>query len=323
MSTKAKADREIPEIEFASIHDFPNYDPYHVAVPPFDFPPEVAEGFYRLPYERYDGIALPSYSFYKAMSQSPAHGLAYLRQEARPVSSLRQKSFDFGTALHWLMLEPELFEKRVVIDCGFNKNSNDWKAWRETVPAECVILSAFEVEDAMRMRDRAMRKDTIRHLLAEPGLCEVSGVFQDPEFGRFPLWHKIRIDKLLDGIVIDYKTTANASRMGFAKTCYQYKYFWQAAHYLQGATKISGFPHQKFVWIVQEKEDPWEARVIVADPQEVSNAENELAVQKSVLAECIKTGCWPGYNDAGLDEVFPFDLDNPIYDEDEPDDINF
>jgi len=305
--------KPIPPIEHPKIVTF-DTDPYYPQSP-FKFPPPSGQGLFEMSAEQYFALPLPDYSFYKAFAQSPQHGLAFLRQRREEITPLKKKNFDFGHALHWLMLEPELFAKNIVIDPGLNKNSNDYKAWAETVPADCVALSKDQIDSAMRMRDRAMRKDTIRRLLGESGISEVSGIFDDI---NFPIWHKIRVDKLVDGVVVDYKTSASASSYGFQKAIFQYKYNWQATIYLHGVSRVTGYPHKKFVWIVQEKEDPWECRAILADPAEVREAEIHIEEQIERLSECIQSGYWPGYPDAGLDEIMPTfenNFDNIEYDE--------
>lgn len=309
---KEKEPRPIPPIEHPEIKTF-DVDPYRPEKPPFVFPPALGQGLFRMEAEQYFQLPLPDQSFYKAFSQSPAHGLAFLREsQGGAISPLKRKAFDFGTALHLLMLEPDLFTERIVIDPGLNKISNDYKAWRDTVPAGAITMTSDEIDSAMQMRDRAMRKDTVRQLLSGQGISEVSGIFED---AQYPVWHKIRIDKLVDGIVIDYKTAASASRIGFEKAIWQYKYYWQAALYLHGASRITRYRHEKFVWIVQEKDDPWECRVIVADPVEIREAETQLEMQIERFCECMASGYWPGYPDEGIEDILPRSEEEARFDE--------
>lgn len=295
---------EIP-IEHAHIYRPHVYegDPYENIENPFRMPPDLEPGFYNMAFEKYLKYPLPDYSFYKEFSRSPSHGLAYLAEQKKPVSKQKQKNFDFGSALHWLVLEPDKFERNVIVDPGFNKNRNDYKHWRSRLPAGAIVLEASEVDQAMRIRERLYKKPTIRRLLEESGRCELTAIFQDPEFG---LYHKVRIDKLLTGypVVVDFKTAASASEFGFSRAIINYKYDWQAALYLTALRLLTGYRYEKWVWIVAEKEPPYECRAKIADLSDINDAIDKVYGCIDRLSACIDTSYWPGYPDIGEDYVF-------------------
>jgi hypothetical protein len=300
-----KKEIKIPPLINASLWDIPG-DPYRPEKPPFQFPPELGQGFFDMPFSEYLNLPLPNSSFYKEFGKTPIHGLTYLEEE-KIITPQKQKNFDFGHAWHWLLLEPEKWLKRVFEEPGLNKNTNDYKAWKKTLPAGAVALPKsgyLSIDSAMRMRDKAMRNRSVRELLDAPGYYELTGIFQDPEVPA--IWNKIRIDKALEGgVIVDLKSAESAASFGFLRNAYRFNYFGQAALYLKGASVITSFPHQTWLWIIQEKDPPHECRIQPVDPMEIEEAEIKLNVQMQNLARCLEDNHFPGYPDTGLYEFIP------------------
>ncbi len=279
-------------------------DPYIPLAAPFTFPPTLKQGLYRLSFKEYLKIKLPHSSFWKAFSETPSHGLAYLEQSGGPISPIQKSAFDFGTAVHTALLEPSKFDGQVVVASTLNKNSNAYKEWKAAIPNEKLILDQTKIDDINRIRDRVYKKTFVRELLEAKGHVELTGIFEDQSYPG--IYHRIRVDKALEeGILMDIKTTASASPAGFDRAIWNYKYNWQGALYLTGMSVLTGYNHNKFVWLVIEKEPPFECRLVGATAQDLTEAKDRLDVLVDKLTKCIKDNRWPGYPEQkGWDQVF-------------------
>ncbi len=292
-------------------------DLYAPDKPPFDFPPALEQGLYRLPFNDYLNIRLPHSSFWKQFAETPAHGLAYLDGQSKTSNSIQQANFDFGSAAHLAILEPSDFDDQVIVDSPLSKNSKAYKEWRLGVPEGALVLSQEKIDNINHMRDVAYSKTFIRELLEAPGHMEVTGIFQDQIHPS--VHHKIRVDKILNnGIILDYKTAVSASRYGFDRAIWNYKYIWQSALYCAGMSVITGYNHNRFMFLAQEKENPWECQLFGATPADMDEASDKLSVLIEKLIKCTEENHWPGYPDQyGLSDVFPDteSWDSEVYDD--------
>lgn len=140
-------------------------------------------------------------------------------------------------------------------------------------------------------------------LTACEGVAEASVYATDPATGelrrvRPDFWRK-------DGVIVDLKSTIDASLEGFAKSLATYGYHRQDPYYmdtLQLAFDAGHFPEgwaapKAFVFLAVEKAAPHAVAcyVIDAESREIGNVQNADAL--ATLAECKRTGKWPGYGD--------------------------
>ncbi len=95
------------------------------------------------------------------------------------------------------------------------------------------------------------------------GRSEESFFWQDPETG---LACKCRPDYLrTDRILLDIKTTENASLEEFSRTLLKYNYHLSAAHYLDGVSAVTGQHCETFLIIACEKSAPYCVQVFEVD----------------------------------------------------------
>ena len=96
-------------------------------------------------------------------------------------------------------------------------------------------------------------------------------------------------------MIIDYKTTEDASENGFSKSIAQWGYHRQDAWYMDGVQAVYGERPRGFVFIVQEKENPDNIGIysLLDQDRELGALENEAASIK--IAERLETGNWKSY----------------------------
>ena len=227
----------------------------------------------------------------KEMAKSPAHFKAALESPWKRTAAL-----EFGDAAHCYMLQPAEFERRFVEmpEKIKVKRGKEFEAFQSANNGK-TILSGDDFDTLCGLADSIVRHSTAKALLCiDKGIAEMSCFFQDPETG---ILCRIRPDFLPGGAVIcDYKTTENASPAEFQRSCVKYGYDVQAGFYTYGMEILTGVPH-RFVFIAHEKKPPYEIAVYEASPDFIATGQAKAKALLATLAECRKTGIYPGYPD--------------------------
>lgn len=126
---------------------------------------------------------------------------------------------------------------------------------------------------------------------AGPRNAEVSCFVWDDTFG---VRRKCRIDYLTPELVIDLKTTTDASPDGFAKAVGNYGYDLQAAYYLD-ILRLLGEP-RTFVNIAVESSPPHAVGVYSYSDYDLQVADATFLELLNTYAVCKTSGKWPGYS---------------------------
>jgi exodeoxyribonuclease VIII len=177
------------------------------------------------------------------------------------------------------------------------------------------VLTPEQWEQLHNMRDAVMAHPAACALLtAVPGVAERSVYWRDPATGllcrcRPDFWRQ-------DGILVDVKTTEDASAEGFARSIANYRYHVQHPFYLDGINtmrsqyKPTGLdlpmpkPVTAFVFLAVEKDacvvDGVAKGVAVysLDAESVELGRIEARQDLERIAQCTRTGVWPGYGEA-------------------------
>lgn len=204
--------------------------------------------------------------------------------------SEHKPEFDLGTAAHKLILGdgPELLEVA----------AKDWrtkKAQEEQQQARAegkVPLLSKDYAAVHAMAD-AIRKDPLATAaLAEPGRVELSAFWRD-ETG---VLLRCRPDLLTDRWVVDYKSTTDASKNGFAKSIYNFGYYIQASWYLAGLTALGlADEDTPFLFVAQEKAAPYLVTVHQLDDDAMRLGREKARRAIDLFAACLAADSWPGY----------------------------
>ena len=136
--------------------------------------------------------------------------------------------------------------------------------------------------------------------MAEFGVAEQSLFARDPASG---VMLKVRPDYMLrpcpafpHGLIIDGKSTTDASRAGFGRQVWNLDYGIQAALYprvYQAALGTAEPP--AFLWLAQEKESPMAAAYYAASRAVLAHGNATIDALLPGVAECQASGVWPGY----------------------------
>jgi hypothetical protein len=133
----------------------------------------------------------------------------------------------------------------------------------------------------------AMGRTVLRHpaaamLLGLPGKAETTHMWTDASTG---LECKCRPDWLTDdgSIVVDLKTTKDASPRGFKQSVANYRYHVQAAWYLHGLEQATGKRPDQFIFICVESTAPYAVAVYAADAE---------MIERGTIRRCVIWRNW-------------------------------
>jgi exodeoxyribonuclease VIII len=245
-----------------------------------------------LPFDEYQSIDARNWSALKHMSKTPAH-----YQEAIQNPPTQSPAMLIGSAFHALVLEPDSFDDfYAVAPAGIDRRTKAGKeAWAEfeASAAGKTILTADQDNTVRQMAAAVLRHPTASRLLSMCGQRELSVTWTDEATGT-PCKCRIDAYNKTNGLVIDLKTTDDASPTAFSRTCAKYAYHGQAAYYLDGLANAGAYS-SKFIFIVVEKSPPFAVAVFLCDKDMLDTGRLRYQECLRLHAECSAADNWPGY----------------------------
>lgn len=243
--------------------------------------------------EAYHALKAVSPSQIKVLARSPLHYfdqfLAEDREKKEPTPAMQ-----VGTALHTAVLEPELWDQTIAVPKhAFDRRTKAGKELAAEFEAESagkIVLTPDDADRVRRMADAVHKHPASKFLLELPGRREPSYTWKDPATGleckTRPDWHSE--DRRL---VVDVKTTRDASREEFAKSIANFDY------HVQAAWNQAALEAEQFLSLAIESERPYAVAVYPASGALIAAGQRRIEQAMTLLAECWKTGRWPGYGD--------------------------
>ena len=248
-----------------------------------------------------------SASALKKLKISPAHYKEDIETESEETEALI-----FGSAYHCYILEPKVFEEEyyvfndkaicdVLIGEGY-KSPRSTKAYKEWQDSEMQIIGNKKVitkdiaDRLIAMKEKLMRHPYAKMLLSN-GFNEQGYMGEiETEAGNIKI--KFKPDHVNDNkkIIVDLKTTRDASKDGFPKLAGDLSYHIQAALYADLMEKVSGDNRAyTFFFIAQEKTTPYAFNLFESSPQFISQGRFEYEMLLQLYKYCIDNDRWPGY----------------------------
>ena len=124
-------------------------------------------------------------------------------------------------------------------------------------------------------------------------------------FEGFRMDCKGRLDFVTQsGVLVDLKTTRDASPEGFGRECARYDYHGQAAFYRDGYAAATG-QHLPYVLVAVEVNRPYVVQVYRLHDDVLALGREKYRNLLARLNVCRKESRWPGYGDAELDLMLP------------------
>jgi hypothetical protein len=241
------------------------------------------------------------------LAKTPAHYRAWL-DEAEDNDTPAKV---FGRALHCAVLEPDVFEQTYIIarEHPFRRVSDRqrfakkpseetvkaiayWDAWEREMGGKIEISH----DDAITLRgmQASVKAHPIAGKLFTGGKSEVTVIWTDPRTG---LLCKARLDYYLRqrGLVIDLKSTEDASAREFARSIANYRYHVQHAHYCD-AFAVTGHELRAFLFVAVEKSPPYAVNVHCIDAEAEARGMELRERDMDTLNRCLQADEWPAYD---------------------------
>ena len=200
-----------------------------------------------------------------------------------------------GSAIHMNVLQPEEFNKHYAVSPKFDKRT---KVGKE---AYAEFSKKHMFKDVISESDYHIIEQITMKLMKDK---MVKSLLQQGEPEKIIQWHnehynvncKGMLDYYREGadMIIDLKTTQDASYNGFMRSVKKYKYHKQAAFYLD-AVKA-----QRFFIIAVEKTPPFTINVFELGDDMIDEGRDMYNHELEVYKYCVENDYWPG---AGFDPL--------------------
>lgn len=230
------------------------------------------------------------------IARSPLHYWArYLDPNRTPTEPT--PSMKLGTAIHTAVLEPGEFAARHHVAPVVDRRTKDGKAtWEAALAAAAEagaeLISNDDAITCMAIANVVRSHPTARKVFAT-GQAEMSCYWTDRETG---LLCKCRPDWLALPFIVDLKSTGDASAEGFQRSAWNWRYWVQAAWYVDGVEQATGQRPDAFVFAAFEKAPPYACAFYYADQAMLDMGRAEYRRLLRILADCMSSDRWPGYD---------------------------
>ena len=203
----------------------------------------------------------------------------------------------FGSALHMNVLQPEEFNNHYVVSPKFDKRTKQGKAdYAEFANNNMfkTIVSEQDYELMEQMTQKIMR-DTDAKTMLTNGLKEHIIAWENEEYG-------VKCRGMLDvyntkaNIIVDLKTTQDSSYYGFASSVRKFKYYKQAAFYMDAVRA------QEFYIVAIEKNPPFSLNIIQIGDDLLDKGREMYNRDLEIYKYCNDNDYWPSQGFDYLDK---------------------
>ncbi len=227
------------------------------------------------------------------LAQSPFHYWAHYISGSPPPRT-ETPAMRFGTAVHTAILEPDHFADWIVLP-DLDGRTKEGKAAKALALQEAAVtgVEVISADDHAKVKAIADSFHAHKHLAAllDAGHAELSVYWTDPDTG---ILCRCRPDWLAPDCVLDLKTTEDASPRAFQRSAYGWRYWVQAAFYLDGLA-ANGIDGRRFVFAAIEKSQPHACAGYAASEQLIAAGREEYRRLLVQLRQCHEADRWPGY----------------------------
>lgn len=220
-----------------------------------------------------------------------------------------------GHAFHALLLEPDEFSKYYVQSkfAEFRTaEAKDWKAQQEADGKFVIRINhgddpfwnPSEWDYIHRMRDAVMAHPIASIMVSGATATEQTLFWIDDRTRKLC---KGRLDIRNDAhrMIVDIKTTKDATYGGFSRSVNEYRYHVQNAFYFDGFEKAAGERYD-FCFIALEKDPPYHVAPYMLDPEWVRQGRVTYQHDMDIFKRCHDADEWPGLGwreDMGVREL--------------------
>ena len=244
-----------------------------------------------LPNEQYHSGPGVSKSQLDQIAKSPAH-YQYARTAPKKDPTPAQR---FGSLAHTMVLEPH--KLNVVVGPSVNKNSNEWKIFKAGADAAGAEIVTQEELDTLEGMKAAVYAHPAAAWLLGPGYVEHSAYWIDPATGLLCRFRPDKLRRTEKGVVlVDLKSTEDASEAEFSRSIENFRYHVQAAFYSDGIEQALGERVTAFAFIAVEKKAPYAVACYQLADVDVEDGREAYQNDLFRLKDCLARNEWPAYS---------------------------
>jgi hypothetical protein len=252
-----------------------------------------------MPAEKYHATQAMSAGGLKRMRKSPAHFYGLQLDPNRPPPGDPSPAMKNGSLVHCCLFEPdEIVNRYAVKPQGMSFVTKEGRAWKEALAAERPGVEICDVDQMATARLQALAIAGLPEVAAlmSEGRGETSAFWIDEQTGELCKCRPDWTSPAGDGVILlDGKTTTDASPEGFSRQIWNMDYHLQAAWYSDGYERATGKRVHGFVFAVVEAAWPHAAAAYILDDEVLDRARADNRRLLDLYAECRRTGVWPGY----------------------------
>jgi len=214
----------------------------------------------------------------------------------------------FGSAYHVAVLEPDLFDAKVIVMPDFGSlrkpaNAKLRQVWIEEETRGKVWITPAQHRHVIGMRDALYRFKWVRDLLRKGGRAEVTALWTCNETG---IRCKSRGDWLHaeNGLFVDLKSARSAAPENWRYAAKRMSYDMQDAMYSR-AFEENNVHIDNFIFLVQEKTPPYAPASYQLSDDDRLDGENKYMAGLRKLRDCIERDDFPSYTNGVADLRLP------------------
>ena len=223
--------------------------------------------------------------------RSPAHARQN-HPRLTPQDDQDESKFDIGAASHDLLL--------LGTDKIFEVAADDWRtkaAKEQREEARSMGMYPLLTKHAERVRTMTGIAQLERKQIIVGETHNELSIYWDAPTRGGPCWFRARLDTVTKDylLIVEYKTTDNASSAAFQRTVSNLGYGLQAAFHIEAAISISPCnPH--FLWCVQETSPPYCVAWYQLPPDWLAYESQRMHQAAEIWAQCLARDRFPGYD---------------------------
>ena len=168
----------------------------------------------------------------------------------------------------------------------------EWTKWMNDLPRDAVVVNEKDGDLLLKMVGRLWNHPKVPKIFSK-GKAEQSGFWIDKGTN---IVCKTRTDFVTDDdILIELKTTEDASPKEFSRSIYNYGYHYQLAWNIRGFKEITGRDIKSALFVVSEKKTPNDCAIYLADKEMIAIADSHINFLMEQMNQCIADASWMGY----------------------------
>lgn len=253
-------------------------------------------------WKTYHSIKAVSNSYLGRLADCPAKAL--IEQEVTP-------ALLFGQALHAYVLEGAgIFNRRFAVAPDCDRRTKEGKERWLNFAAQNLLKPLISMEDYVKIKGikTAIGAHPSANTILMSGNSEITIIWIDAETGILCKGRLDRIPSGVEGVIIDLKSTRDASEHAFCRSIISYGYARQGAMYMEGCFCAGELETDRFILIAVESELPYRVEVYNLDSDFLGWGYDEFHRLMRLEKKCRDQGIYPHFQNPGI-----IDLMKPGY----------